>query len=131
MSVGTIILLDVFKEHQMLVGHSMNVVFFVGSSVGPVIGGQVAEQLGLKWIFLISGIACGAIGLSGMICFRETNTQLIRYKIHQRQNLDDRQQYHGIHDFHEFSVITVMTRALSGVYSGRVLSLVLPVYAGL
>jgi len=118
MSVSTAILIDVFQRHRRMVASSTTTIsMFLGSSIGPIIGGQITERVGLKWIFLVSGIACGVMGVFSAVCLRETYPHLLRYRIHQRQILDGEQQHENIPHFFDFEnprlhFKTVMKHAL-------------------
>ena len=76
----------------MVASSTSTVVIFLGTSVGPIIGGQITEAVGLKWIFIVPGIACGAMGLLGMSFLEETYAPLLRHRLHRNRQGDVEQQ---------------------------------------
>jgi len=97
-SVGEAIVIDVWRGRMDELGKRRTTVASVlstsvGSALGPIISGQITEKVGLKWIFLVCGIACGVAGLLGVVCLRETCPHVLRRKIHRRQMLDGEQQH--------------------------------------
>ncbi|KLO13307.1 MFS general substrate transporter [Schizopora paradoxa] len=100
MHVSTAILVDVFHRHRRMVASSTSTIaIFIGSSVGPVIGGKITEEIGLKWIFLVPGIACGVMGILGAVLLRETYAPLLRHRKYRKQRLDAEQHLQLFGDF--------------------------------
>lgn len=115
MSVSTAILVDTFHHHRRMVASSTSTVaIFIGSSVGPVIGGKITEKFGMKWIFLVPAIACGVMGILGAVFLRETYAPLLRRKMNRKQMLDDEERHQRLCDVdsHQIQFKHVMKHAL-------------------
>ncbi|KAF5311123.1 hypothetical protein D9619_008078 [Psilocybe cf. subviscida] len=52
----------------------------IGPVIGPVAGGFIAQTIGIKWVFIIIAITCGACGALGIPLLRETYGPVIRLR---------------------------------------------------
>ncbi|TFK26555.1 multidrug resistance protein 4 [Coprinopsis marcescibilis] len=50
----------------------------IGPVVGPVAGGFIAQELGIRWVFIIIAIICGCASVVGIPLLRETYGPVIR-----------------------------------------------------
>ncbi|KAJ6615652.1 multidrug resistance protein 4 [Mycena sp. CBHHK59/15] len=53
----------------------------IGPVVGPIAGGFVTQAIGVKYVFIIVGAACGVASLVGIPLLRETYSPVIRLRI--------------------------------------------------
>ncbi|KAF9553106.1 multidrug resistance protein 4 [Agrocybe pediades] len=52
----------------------------VGPVVGPIAGGFIAQEIGIKWVFIIIAIACGMVSAFAIPFLRETYAPVIRFR---------------------------------------------------
>lgn len=53
----------------------------VGPVVGPIAGGFIAQNLGVKWVFIIFSCICGFASLIGLPLLRETYAPVLRMRL--------------------------------------------------
>ncbi|KAG1730841.1 multidrug resistance protein 4 [Suillus paluster] len=53
---------------------------FLGPSVGPIIGGFIAESVGIQYVFYLIAAICGVAAVLGMPILRETYAPVIRLR---------------------------------------------------
>ncbi|KAF9482294.1 multidrug resistance protein 4 [Pholiota conissans] len=52
----------------------------VGPVVGPIAGGFITQAVGIKWVFIVIAISCGAASAIGIPLLRETYAPVIRLR---------------------------------------------------
>jgi len=57
---------------------------FPGAAAGPVIGGYIAQNMGFKYVFIVTSISCGVAALVGIPFLRETYAPVIRLNMAKR-----------------------------------------------
>ncbi|KAL0066036.1 hypothetical protein AAF712_006864 [Marasmius tenuissimus] len=59
-------------------------------SLGPVAGGFLAQEVGVKWVFIAIAAACGVAGLIGIPLLRETYAPVIQRRKAKRMDPENR-----------------------------------------
>jgi len=54
----------------------------IGPVIGPIAGGFIAEDAGMKWVFITIGLICASASLYGIPVLRETYAPVIRLRLH-------------------------------------------------
>uniref|UniRef100_A0A8H7XYP4 Major facilitator superfamily (MFS) profile domain-containing protein n=1 Tax=Psilocybe cubensis TaxID=181762 RepID=A0A8H7XYP4_PSICU len=50
----------------------------LGPAIGPAVGGFITQTIGIKWVFIVIAITCGALSLISIPLLRETYAPVIR-----------------------------------------------------
>lgn len=87
LAIGGGLLPDLFAEADR--GAPMAVFMLgmlIGPVVGPVTGGFIAQEVGIKWVFIALACLCGFASLIGIPLFRETYAPIVRLRKATRSN---------------------------------------------
>ncbi|KXN89321.1 hypothetical protein AN958_05819 [Leucoagaricus sp. SymC.cos] len=77
--LGGGLMTDLFSERDR--GHPSSLFILgllIGPIVGPVTGGFVTQQVGIKWVFIVISCVCGFASLVGIPLLKETYAPIIR-----------------------------------------------------
>ncbi|KAJ8095155.1 hypothetical protein PM082_010377 [Marasmius tenuissimus] len=70
---------DLFAERERALAMSLYTLGpLFAPSLGPVAGGFLAQEVGVKWVFIAIAAACGVAGLIGIPLLRETYAPVIQ-----------------------------------------------------
>ncbi|KXN82226.1 hypothetical protein AN958_02917 [Leucoagaricus sp. SymC.cos] len=72
---------DLFAEHERASAMALfSLGPLIGPVVGPIAGGFIAQEVGVKWVFIVIACACGFTSLIGIPLLRETYAPIIRMR---------------------------------------------------
>ncbi|TRM67933.1 major facilitator superfamily domain-containing protein [Schizophyllum amplum] len=84
-SIGGGCVADLFREEERASAMALYTLGpLVGPVIGPVIGGYVAEELSVKYVFIIVSAACGVAALVGLPLLRETYAPVLRRRLFEK-----------------------------------------------
>ncbi|KAK1220544.1 hypothetical protein PQX77_016684 [Marasmius sp. AFHP31] len=82
---------DLFAERERALAMSLYTLGpLFAPSLGPVAGGFLAQEVGVKWVFIVIAAACGVAGLIGIPLLRETYAPVIQRRKAKRIDPENR-----------------------------------------
>ncbi|KXN93381.1 hypothetical protein AN958_00305 [Leucoagaricus sp. SymC.cos] len=81
LAVGGGSISDMFAPHERATAMALFTLGpLIGPVIGPIAGGFIAQEVGIKWVFIVIACLCGFASLIGIPFFRETYGPIIRMR---------------------------------------------------